>query len=127
MQQRFFIISLRGCLGGLQRAVIHSWLSRFSAARGSSIGFSLFSPTKVEARKSFLFTQSSFLLKIKNTWLILIFFCCNALCSSKVENMRLSLYMIAEVLNVLVLNFRFFCARNFFSIATQTQKRKYII
>ena len=30
------------------------------------IGFSLFSPTKVEACKSFLFTQSYFVLKIKN-------------------------------------------------------------
>ena len=53
-------------MGGLPRAATHSWLSRFSAARGSGFGFSLFSPTKVEARKSFLFTQSSFVFKVSD-------------------------------------------------------------
>ena len=30
----------------------------------------MFSPTKVEAPESFLFTESSLVFKIKNTWLI---------------------------------------------------------
>ena len=40
--------------------------------RGSSTGFSRFSPTKVEAHKSFLFTESFLVLKIKNTLLMII-------------------------------------------------------
>ena len=35
---------------------------------GSSTRFSWVNPTKVEARKSFLFTESYLVLKIKNTW-----------------------------------------------------------
>ena len=50
--------------------VIHSILSRCSTARGSSAGFSQVSTPKVEALKSFLFTESSLVLKLKNTWLI---------------------------------------------------------
>ena len=41
---------------------------RCCTARGSSIRYSQFSPTKFEAHKSFLFTESSLVLKIKNTW-----------------------------------------------------------
>ena len=36
---------------------IYGHLSRCSTARGSSSGFSLVGPTKVKARKSFLFTE----------------------------------------------------------------------
>ena len=39
-----------------QGPFINSWLARCCTARGSSIGFSRFSPSKVEARKSFIFT-----------------------------------------------------------------------
>ena len=52
--------------------IINRQLSRCSTARASNSGFSLVSLTKVEARKWFLFTESSFVLKIKNTWLILL-------------------------------------------------------
>ena len=45
------------------KSVINSQLSRCSTARGSSSGFSQVSPTKVEARKSFLFSKSSPVLK----------------------------------------------------------------
>ena len=41
-----------------------------STARESSAGFSRVSPTKVEIGKSFLFTESFLILKIKNTGLI---------------------------------------------------------
>ena len=43
-----------------------------SLARGSSIGFSQVSPTKVEAHKSFIFTESSLTLKLRKTGLILL-------------------------------------------------------
>ena len=46
--------------------VIYSGLSWFCTARGSSAGLCWVSPTKVEARKPFPFTQSSFQLKIRN-------------------------------------------------------------
>ena len=45
-------------------------LPRCSKSRGSGAGFSQVSPTKFEAAKSFLFTESSLLMKIKSTWLI---------------------------------------------------------
>ena len=45
-------------------------MSRCSAARGSSTGFSHDGPAKVGTHKSFLFTESSLELKIKNTRLI---------------------------------------------------------
>ena len=56
----------------------HSRLSRCSTTRGSSLVFSRFSSTKVEARKSFLFTERVFLGGVsyiqkerkKNIWLI---------------------------------------------------------
>ena len=47
-------------------------LLRCCTASGSSTGFSQVSPTKVGARKSFLFTESCSVLKQKNTGLILI-------------------------------------------------------
>ena len=43
---------------------IHSWLLRCSTTRGPSTGLSLVGPTKVKARKSFLFTEG--LLKVEN-------------------------------------------------------------
>ena len=43
-----------------------------STAKRSSIGFSQVCLTKVEACKSFLFTESSLVLKIKNTLLIFV-------------------------------------------------------
>ena len=43
---------------------IYGHLSRCSTARGSSSGFSLVGPTKVKARKSFLFTEG--FLKVEN-------------------------------------------------------------
>ena len=49
---------------------VNGRLSRCSTARGSSVGFSPVNPTKVEACKSFLFTESFLVCKIKNTWLI---------------------------------------------------------
>ena len=51
---------------------IKSRLYRCWSASGSSVGFSRFSSTKVEARKSFRFTESSLVLKIKNTGIIFI-------------------------------------------------------
>ena len=36
---------------------MHSYLSRYSAARGSSTGLSILGLTKVKACKSFLFTE----------------------------------------------------------------------
>ena len=50
----------------------YSWLTRCCTARGYSKGFFHFSPTKVKAGKSFLFTESSLVLKIKSTWFIFI-------------------------------------------------------
>ena len=38
---------------------LHSWLLRFSTARGSGSGLSLGGPTKVKMRKFFLFTEGS--------------------------------------------------------------------
>ena len=61
-----------GQFGSNLLGVIYSWFLRCNTARGSSTGFSLFSLTKVEACKSFPFTRSSLVLKIKNTWLILL-------------------------------------------------------
>ena len=52
--------------------MIHSQFLRCSTAWGSSAGFSQVSSTKVKAGSSFLFTESSVLLKIKNIWLIFI-------------------------------------------------------
>ena len=57
-------------------AIMYSRLSRCCTARGSSTGFSRFSPTKVDARKSFLFNESFLVLKVyntnlKNMWLFL--------------------------------------------------------
>ena len=43
---------------------IYSWLSRCSTDRGSSTGLSPVGPTKVEAYKTFLFTEGS--LKVEN-------------------------------------------------------------
>ena len=51
---------------------IHSKLSRYYTALGSSKELSWFSPTKVEAHKSFIFTECSLVLKIKNTWLMFV-------------------------------------------------------
>ena len=45
-------------------SVIHSRLSRCNTARGYCSGLSLGSPTKVEARKSYLLTEGS--LKVEN-------------------------------------------------------------
>ena len=42
----------------------------FFAARGSGTRFTLVGPTKVKARKSFLFTEKFLVLKVKNTCLI---------------------------------------------------------
>ena len=58
-----------GCawMNGCCNFIINSQLLRCGTARVSSIGFSSVSPTKVEARKSFLFTESFLELKIKNT------------------------------------------------------------
>ena len=53
-------------------ADIFSRLLRCSTVWGSSVRFSQMIPTKFEACKSFLFTESSLKLKIKNTWLIFI-------------------------------------------------------
>ena len=47
--------------------IIDSQLSRCSTARGSSSGFSLVRPAKVEALKSFLFSESYLVFKVKNT------------------------------------------------------------
>ena len=44
--------------------LIYRRLSRFSTTIGSSAGLSLVGPTKVEARKSFLFTEGFF--KVEN-------------------------------------------------------------
>ena len=44
--------------------MIHSKLLRCGRARGSSTGFARVSPTKVEARKSFLFTEDFLVLKM---------------------------------------------------------------
>ena len=43
---------------------MYSWLSRCSEARGSSTGLFLIGPTKVNTRKSFLFTKG--FLKVEN-------------------------------------------------------------
>ena len=43
---------------------MYGWLSRCSTARGSSSGLSQGGPTKVKARKSFLFTEFS--IKVEN-------------------------------------------------------------
>ena len=52
--------------------VIYSRLLGCSTARGSGSGLSLGGPTKVNARKSFLFTGGSLKVEIKNTCLILL-------------------------------------------------------
>ena len=49
---------------------MYSGLLRGSTAKGSSTGFSQICPAKVEALKSYLFTESFLILKIKNTFLI---------------------------------------------------------
>ena len=46
---------------------VYCGLLRCCTARGSIAWLSWFSPTKDEARKSFLFTESSLVLKLKNT------------------------------------------------------------
>ena len=53
---------------------IHSQSSRLATARGSGTRLSMVSPTKVKACKFFNSMKSSLVLKIKNTWLILIIF-----------------------------------------------------
>ena len=54
---------------------MYSWLLRCSKARGSSTGLSLVSPTKVNARKSFLFTEGFLKVEKKNTCLIWLSHC----------------------------------------------------
>ena len=49
----------------LPLSVMNSQLSRCSTARGSSTGLSLVGPTKVKARKSFIFPEGS--LKVENS------------------------------------------------------------
>ena len=51
---------------------IHSRLSRSSTARGFDSRLSLGGPTKVKARKSFLFTEVSLKVEIKSTCFILL-------------------------------------------------------
>ena len=51
------------CIKG---ALINSWLSRCSTARGSDSGLSLGGPTKIKAHKSFLFAEGSLKVEIKN-------------------------------------------------------------
>ena len=67
--------------------IMHSWLSRCSTARGSCSGLSLEGSTKVNAGKSFLFTEDS--LKVENkeylvNFVVTLYFislCSNALSS----------------------------------------------
>ena len=67
--------------------IMHSWLSRCSTARGSCSGLSLEGSTKVNAGKSFLFTEDS--LKVENKeylvdFVVTLYFislCSNALSS----------------------------------------------
>ena len=47
---------------------MYYWLLRCITVRGPSAGSSQISPTKVEAHKYFLFTESSLVLKIKNNF-----------------------------------------------------------
>ena len=49
---------------------MYSQFLRCCTARRSSTGYSQFSPSKFEACKSYLFTESFIVLKIKPTWLI---------------------------------------------------------
>ena len=51
---KFCIAPMYQTRGG---GVINSQLTRCSIARGSSARFSWFSPTKIEARNSYLFTE----------------------------------------------------------------------
>ena len=53
--------------------IIYSKLSRCCAARGSNTRISLVVSTKVKSCKSFPFTGKFFLLRRKNTWLILLY------------------------------------------------------
>ena len=50
----------------------HCQLSQCSTARESSAGFSHVCHTMVEALKSFLLSENSLDLKMKNTWLIFV-------------------------------------------------------
>ena len=66
----------RGCRLNLDQNGVNqfmeSGLSRCCTASGSSTGFSQFSPSKVLACKSSLFTECSLVIKISNTWLIFV-------------------------------------------------------
>ena len=50
--------------------IIHSQLSKCCTARVSNAGLYRIGPTKVKASKSFLFTEGSLEVKIKNNCLI---------------------------------------------------------
>ena len=67
-------------------------LSRCCSARGSSTEFSRFSPTKVEACKSFLFTEGSPVLyaikNVKNAYFDQHFGCSAPKCWSKYSNIQ---------------------------------------
>ena len=83
---------------------IYIRLLRCSTARGSCSGLSLIGPTKVKARKSFLFAEGS--LKVENKehlvdFVVTLYFtslCSNALCSSKVSQLNLSVLVVTGCL-----------------------------
>ena len=51
---------------------MYSQLSKCSTARGAISGLSINGPTEVKTHKSFLFSEGSLKMKIKNTCLILL-------------------------------------------------------